>query len=362
MTRGRPAQRIQLSSEQRVFLKDLAKPNSRPRALAFRARIILLCAQGNNDSVVAAKIRTSSHTVGNWRRRFLKGGVDGLYDEPRVGAPRSVSDSQVEKVVRATLEDRPADATHWSVRTLAKKLGMSRMTIARIWRAFGLKPHLSSTFHLSDDPQFVAKVRDIVGLYLNPPDSALVLCVDEKSQIQALSRSQPVLPLRCGKVELRTSDYLRHGTTSLFAALDVKTGNVIGHCYRRHRSKEFCDFLQRVDASVPQDTEIHIILDNYATHKTENVKRWLLRHPRYHLHFTPTHASWINQVERWFALLTTRQIKRASHLSVRDLETCIRKFIDATNQIPTPFKWTKSADEILASVARFAFETKSAFS
>ena len=280
MERGRPAQRIELSPEQTAILKNLARPNSRPRAVAFRARIVLLCGEGKNDTAVALKMKTSSHTVGDWRRRFLKEGVNGLYDEPRVGAPRSVSDAQVERVVQTTLEERPSDATHWSVRTLAKKLGMSRMTVSRIWHAFGLKPHLSSTFQLSDDPQFVAKVRDIVGLYLNPPDSALVLCVDEKSQIQALSRSQPVLPLRCGKVELKTSDYLRHGTTSLFAALDVKTGSVIGRCYQRHRSKEFCNFLNRIDAASPANVDIHIVLDNYATHKTEKIKRWLLRHPQ----------------------------------------------------------------------------------
>jgi len=302
---------------------------------------------------VAAKLRTTGFTVGLWRNRFIAAGVAGLGDVPRPGAPREIGDEKVEQVVRLTLEKTPQGATHWSSRMLAARTGLSQSTISRIWRAFGLKPHRAESFQLSKDPLLIDKVRDIVGLYLDPPHHALVLCVDEKSQIQALSRTQPVLPMRAGQLERRTHDYKRHGVTSLFAALDIATGSVLGKCYRR-RSVEFLDFLKKIDGTVPADLDIHLVLDNYGTHKTVLVRQWLRNRPRYHLHFTPTHASWLNQAERWFALLTQRQIKRGSHRSVQELEAAIREFIGAHNKQPRPFHWTKSADQILASIARFA--------
>ena len=292
-------------------------------------------------------------TVGRWRQRFVDYRCDGLLDEPRPGAPRTITDADVERVVTLTLESTPRDATHWSTRSLAKHCGMSQTAIARIWKAFALQPHRSETFKLSKDPLFVEKVRDIVGLYLNPPDRALVLCTDEKSQIQALDRSAPILPLRPGQVERRTHDYRRHGTTSLFAALDVASGKVIGECHRRHRSTEFRKFLDTIDRAVPSDLDIHLILDNYGTHKTARVRRWFAARPRFHVHFTPTGASWLNLVERWFATLTEKQIKRGSHRSTLALETAIRAYIGLSNDAPKPFVWSKTADEILASMARF---------
>jgi transposase len=278
----------------------------------------------------------------------------------RPGAPRQIGDDRVERAVRLTLEEAPKGATHWSSRTLAARTGLSQSTVSRIWRAFGLRPHRSETFQLSNDPMLVDKVRDIVGLYLNPPHHALVLCVDEKSQIQALSRSQPILPMLPGQAERRTHDYKRHGTTSLFAALDIATGWVIGKCWPRHRAIEFRKFLNQIDRAVPADLTVHLVLDNYATHKTKEIRAWFLRHPRYHLHFTPTHSSWLNQVERWFALLSQRQIKRGSHYSVRELESAILEFIDVHNEKPKPFVWTKSADAILNSIGRFASRTLAA--
>ena len=279
--------------------------------------------------------------------------MEGLLDEPQPGAPRQATDAQIERVVRLTLESTPADATHCSTRTMAKRCGMSQTMGSRIWRAFALQPHRVEGFKLSKDPLFVEKVRDIVGLYLNPPQRALVLCVDEKAQIQALDRSPPVLPMRPGQAERRTPDYLRYGTTTLFAAFDAKTGSVIGELHRRHRAREFRDFLQTIDQRVPRGLELHLIIDNYATHKTPMIKRWLLRHPRFHLHFTPTGASWLNLVERWFALLTEKQIRRGVHRSTRQLEDAIRAFLDHNNRHPTPFIWTKTADQILESLARF---------
>jgi transposase len=279
--------------------------------------------------------------------------VQGLLDEPRPGVPRQISDAQVEAVITRTLESTPRDATHWSTRSMAKAADLSQSAISRIWRAFALQPHRVETFKLSKDPLFIDKVRDIVGLYLHPPDRALVLSVDEKSQIQALDRTAPILPLRPGQAERRTHDYARHGTTSLFAALDVATGKVIGQCHRRHRSTEFLQFLKTIDAQVPEDLAIHCILDNYGTHKTAQVRRWLAAHPRFHLHFTPTSASWLNLVERWFAMLTEKQIKRGAHRSTRALEAAIRDYVALTNASPRPFVWTKSADQILASVARY---------
>jgi transposase len=302
-------------------------------------------------------MRIRQQTVSKWRKRFVSRGLAGLLDEPRPGTPRRVSDSDVEKVLTTTLESLPRDATHWSTRSLAEQAGLSRSTISRIWRAFGLQPHRSETFKLSKDPLFIYKVRDIVGLYLNPPDRAMVLCVEEKSQIQALDRTQPLLPMRPGQLERRSHDYKRHGTTSLFAALDVKTGAVIGECHRRHRSVEFRKFLDTIDANVPKDLEVHMILDNYGTHKTAAIRNWLVKRPRFHVHFTPTSASWINLVERWFAMLTEKQIRRGAHRSVRELETVIKSYLEITNQSPKPFIWTKTADDILASVARFCART-----
>ncbi len=361
LPRGRPKKReLKVDSAQRSQLEKLARQSRTTRSLAFRARIILECAAGNTNAAVATRLHTTGFTVGLWRNRFIAEGVTGLGDEPRPGAPREIGDEKIEQVVRLTLEKTPQGATHWSSRMLAARTGLSQSTISRIWRAFGLKPHRSEGFQLSNDPLLVDKVRDIVGLYLDPPHHALVLCVDEKSQIQALSRSQPVLPMRMGQLERRTHDYQRHGVTSLFAALDVATGQVLGKCYRRHRSVEFLDFLRQVDAAVPTELEVHLVLDNYGTHKTARVRKWLQKRPHYHLHFTPTHASWLNQVERWFALLTERQIKRGSHRSVQELEQAIREFITVHNQQPKPFRWTKSANQILASIARFAASTLAA--
>jgi len=306
---------------------------------------------------VARELRTTNATVGKWRSRFVTEGVAGLLDEPRSGAPRRIGDDQVEAVIVRTLESTPRDATHWSVRSMAAETGMTRQTVHRIWKAFGLQPHRSETFKLSTDPQLIEKVRDIVGLYLNPPERALVLCADEKSQIQALDRTQPTLPMRPGQAERRTYDYKRHGTTSLFAALDVATGKIIGELHRRHRSTEFRKFLDRIAAEVPTDLEVHLVLDNYCTHKTPLVHRWLLRHPRFHLHFTPTYSSWINQVERWFAGLTEKQIRRGSHRSTRALEDAIRVYLADHNAAPKPFVWVKSADEVIDSIARFALRT-----
>jgi len=306
---------------------------------------------------VATQARVRQQTVGKWRSRFLSKGLEGLLDEPRPGTPRRVSDAEVEKVLTTTLESLPRDATHWSTRSLAQQSGFSRSTISRIWRAFGLQPHRSETFKLSKDPLFIDKVRDIVALYLNPPDRALVLCVDEKSQIQALDRTQPLLPMRPGQAERRSHDYKRHGTTSLFAALDVKTGAVIGECHRRHRSTEFRKFLDTIDQSVPTSLDVHLILDNYGTHKTATIRAWLAKRPRFHAHFTPTSASWINMVERFFAMLTDKQIRRGVHRSTRKLEQAIREYLKVHNESPRPFCWTKSADEILTTVARFCQRT-----
>jgi transposase len=354
---GRPTARITLSDDERAELERWSRRARSARRLAFRAKLILASAAGADDTAVGAQFRTKPHTVGFWRKRFLAARLNGLLDEPRPGAPRRISDDKVEEVVVATLETTPKGATHWSTRQMAEKQGLSHTTIGRIWSAFGLKPHRSESFQLSQDPLLVEKVRDIVGLYMSPPDNALVLCVDEKSQIQALNRTQPVLPMRIGEVERRTSDYERHGTTTLFAALDIATGHVIGKCFARHRATEFLKFLREVEANVPEDMAIHIVVDNYATHKTPAVKRWLAKRPRFHLHFTPTHASWLNQVERWFGLLTQRQLKRGSHTSVAQLKAAIGAFIEVTNDKPKPFKWTATADDILGKIARFAQRT-----
>ena len=350
---GGPLESLVLSEGERVELEALAGRRKTAQALALRARIVLLAGDGVANKGVAARLGIDPVTVGKWRRRFLTDRLDGLRDEPRCGAPRTVDDARIEAVIIRTLESVPAHATHWSSRGMAKASGLSTSTVQRIWRAFGLQPHRAETFKLSTDPDFVAKGRDIVGLYMAPPARALVLCVDEKSQIQALDRSQPLLPLRPGQIKRRTHDYTRHGTTSLFAALDVATGAVIGRCYPRHRATEFRRFLDEIEKAVPGDLDVHLVMDNYAPHKTPMIRDWLVKRPRWHVHHTPTGASWINQVERFFALLSERQIKRGAHRSVGALQAAITTCVDAHNADPTPFRWTKSADDILATVERF---------
>src|SRR5437667_495410 len=352
MRTGRPIPPLTLTEDERDTLERWARRPTTARALAERARLVLECAAGKTNTVVARELRLTKQTIGKWRARFLHQRLDGLLDEPRPGAPRRITDDDVERVMRVTLETTPRDATHWSTRTLARRCGLSQTAVSRIWRAFSLRPHRVESFKLSKDPLFMEKVRDIVGLYLRPPDKALVLCVDEKAQMQALDRSQPLLPMRPGQVERRTHDYVRHGTTSLFAALDVKSGRVMGEFHRRHRSVEFRKFLARIEASVPAALDVHLLLDNYGTHKNPRIHRWLARHPRFHVHFTPTSASWINLVERWFAALTEKQLRRGVHRSTRELEAAIRRYIEITNGHPKPFVWTKTADEILESVAR----------
>jgi transposase len=325
--------------------------------LALRSKIILFAAEGWNNKTIAEKLATTAHTVGKWRKRFACAGNDGLLDEPRPGTPRKLSDKQVEQVLARTLESQPEAATHWSTRDMAKACGLSQSSISRIWRAFSLAPHRSETFKLSKDPLFIEKVRDIVGLYLDPPDRALVLCVDEKSQIQALDRTAPLLPMRPGQIERRTHDYARHGTTTLFAALDTKTGELIGQTQSRHRSVEFRKFLDTIEQNVPQQLDVHLILDNYGTHKTQLIQSWLVKRPRFHLHFTPTSASWLNLVERWFAQLTDKQLRRGVHRSTKELESAIKSYIQQHNKDPKPFVWHKTADQILESVARFCTRT-----
>lgn len=357
MRMGRPIPELVLTTAEQEALQRWARRPKSAQALAQRARLVLACAQGKSNTVVSREMGLTMKTIGKWRSRFVVHRLEGLLDEPRPGAPRQVRDSDVERVLTLTLESTPREATHWSTRLMARRCGMSQSAVSRIWRAFALQPHRSETFKLSRDPLFVEKVRDIVGLYLNPPDRALVLCVDEKAQIQALNRTQPLLPMRPGQVERRTHDYQRHGTTSLFAALDVASGKVIGECHRRHRSIEFRKFLETVDAAVPKSLDVHLILDNYGTHKTPTIRRWLVRHPRYHVHFTPTSASWINLVERWFATLTEKQLRRGAHRSTAELEAALRRYLTVQNQVARPFVWTKTADAILASVARFCVRT-----
>ena len=357
MRLGRPMPPLTLSEEEKRSLEQLVRRPKTAQALSQRARIVLTCAEGMTNTAVAAVLGVSKPTVGKWRARFLEHRLDGLADAPRTGAPRRITDADVERVVTLTLETTPPDATHWSTRSMSRHVGLSRNSISRIWRAFGLQPHRTETFKLSSDPLFIEKVRDIVGLYLNPPDRALVLCVDEKTQIQALDRTRPLLPMRPGQVERRTHDYVRHGTTSLFAALDTKTGKVIGKCHRRHRSVEFRKFLDTIDASVPADLDVHLIVDNYSTHKTALIRNWLAKRPRFQTHFTPTSASWLNLVERWFALLTEKQLRRGVHKSRHELEDAIYHYLDLTNENPKPFVWTKTADQILANVARYCQRT-----
>jgi transposase len=356
MAKGRAVE-IELDEAEKEALTALIRKHGAPQSLAVRARIVLAAANGLTNKEIASKLDICTHTAGVWRGRFARNRLDGLYDEPRPGAPRQIGDDEIAATIRKTLETRPKGATHWSLRTMAKAVGHSPSTIHRIWQAFGLQPHRSETFKLSSDPLFVEKVRDIVGLYLSPPERAVVLCVDEKSQVQALDRTQPLLPMRPGQAERRTHDYTRHGTTSLFAALDVAAGTVIGKCMRRHRAQEFRRFLDEVERNVPADLDIHLVMDNYGTHKTKLIRNWFAKRPRWHVHFTPTSASWINLVERFFALLTDRAVRRGSFQSVAELEAAIKAYIDAANADPKPFIWTKSADHILASIQRFCLRT-----
>ncbi len=357
MGRGRPMAPLALDGAERETLEQWTRRPKTAQALALRSRIVLACADGRSNTAVAAELRVCIDTVGKWRSRFLEQRLDGLLDQPRSGRPRMIDDADVERVIALTLETTPKDATHWSTRAMARRSGLSHNTVSRIWRAFALQPHRTETFKLSADPLFIEKVRDIVGLYLNPPDRALVLCVDEKSQIQALDRTRPLLPLRPGQAERRTHDYVRHGTTSLFAALDARTGQVIGQCHRRHRALEFRKFLDAIESAVPAELDVHLIADNYATHKTALIRNWFAKRPRFHIHFTPTSASWLNLVERWFGLLTEKQLRRGVHQSSAELEAAIYRYLDVTNEDPKPLVWTKTADQILASVARFCQRT-----
>jgi len=354
MRTGRPRKPLEISDEERLKLRMIALRPKSAQAKAMRARIILDCAQGSSNSEVAAKLHVTGATVGKWRERFRQLRLEGLLDEPRVGAPRTITDCQVEDVVTRTLESMPANSTHWSTRSMAAKTGLSQTAIVRIWRAFGLQPHRVENFKFSKDPQFVEKVRDIVGLYMNPPERAIVLCVDEKSQVQALNRTQPILPLAPGVPARQSHDYKRHGVTSLFAAMDVATGLTLGSCYRRHRHQEFLRFLNEIDEIVPSGFDVHLVIDNYSTHKVDQVRRWLTRHPRYQIHYTPTSASWLNLVERLFAELTERCVRRGSHTSIQALEKAMLDYLDRRNRKPTPFVWKADADLILGKVQRLS--------
>lgn len=353
MAQGRKLPTLEITDHEREVLSSFTRTHKTAQQLALRARIVLLCASGESNMAVSQKLDTTRETVGRWRKRFLENRLDGLHDEQRSGAPRTISDEKVDEVVRLTLEETPSASTHWSIRLMAKRVGLPPATVQRIWKAFSLQPHRVNHFRLSNDPHFVDKVVDIVGLYMAPPAHAIVLCVDEKSQIQALERDQPILPMQPGKPEQRSHGYARHGTTTLFAAWDVATGKVIGSLHRRHRTEEFLKFLRKIDASVPDDLEIHLVMDNYITHKNKRTRAWLARHSRFHVHFTPTYSSWINQVERFFALLTERCIKRGVHRSTQALERDIRNYLKVTNDEPKPFVWTKSSKQILENVRRF---------
>lgn len=354
---GRPAIQIELTETEEADLKRLSRRGKTRQSLALRARVVLKAAKGLPTEVIAEQLGVRNATVSKWRGRFAKDRLEGICDAPRSGRPRQISDSDIADMIRTTLESKPKGATHWSCRLLAKELSYSPSTIHKVWRGFGLQPHRSSTFTLSTDPLFVEKVVDIVGLYLNPPANAVVLCVDEKSQIQALDRTQPLLPMLPGQVERRTHTYSRHGTTSLFAALNVATGKIHSQCHRRHRSQEFLKFLRKLDREIPKELDAHVIMDNYGTHKTKAVRDWFHRRPRFHAHYTPTYSSWLNLVERFFALLTERQIRRGVHRSTRKLEQAIAEFIEHHNEDPKPIRWTKSAEEILESVERLIART-----
>jgi len=349
---GRPTKPLNVTSEEREKLTLLARRPKTGQALAIRARIVLSCDEGSSNGVVARKLQITGATVCKWRERFRVDRLEGLLDEPRPGAPRSINDKKVEAVVTKTLESMPANSTHWSSRLMAKQTGLSQTAIVRIWHAFGLQPHRVENFKFSKDPQFVEKVRDIVGLYMNPPDHAVVLCVDEKSQVQAWNRTQPILPIAPGVPARQSHDYERHGVTSLFAALDVASGVTISSCYRRHRHQEFLRFLGEVDSSLPRGLDVHLVMDNYGTHKVKKVRGWLARHPRYHVHYTPTSGSWLNMVERLFAEVTERCVRRGSHAAVRDLEKAMLDYLDRRNRNPKPFIWKADADLILGKVER----------
>lgn len=354
MAQGRAVRQFELSDDERETLERWSRRHTTAQALAMRCRIVLACADGGHNGEVAARLGLHRDTVRKWRNRFIERRLDGLHDEPRPGKPRTVSDDDVERVVVKTLEETPRDATHWSTRSMAAATGMSQSAVSRIWRAFGLKPHLVDSFKLSPDPLFIEKVRDVVGLYLNPPDAAVVLCVDEKTQVQALDRTAPILPLLPGTPARQTHDYTRHGTTNLYAALDVASGNVIADLAPRHRAAEFQKFLNLIDKNVPADLDVHVIVDNNSTHKTPSIQRWLVRHPRFTLHFTPTYSSWLNLVERWFAELTQKWLRRSTHRSTRQLVASIRTWIQMWNDDPKPFVWHKTADEILDSLAAYS--------
>src|SRR5215469_3627175 len=351
---GRPKAPFALADDERAVLERWARRPKSAQALALRSRIVLACAEGTANKEVAARLGVTPQMVGKWRARFVAGGLEGLADEPRPGQPRKITDEQVEEVIARTLEQEPPNHdTHWSTRSMAKAAGLNQTAVSRIWRAFGLKPHVQETWKLSADPQFIGKVRDVVGLYMDPPEHALVLCVDEKTQIQAINRTAPCLPILPTTPARRSHDYVRNGTTSLFAALDVATGQVIAAHHRQHRHQEFLKFLKAIDAATPSGLDLHLICDNYATHKTPAVQNWLLRHPRFHIHFIPTSSSWLNLVERWFAELTNRKLRRSAHRNVGELEADIRAWVDAWNEDPRPFVWTKTADEILENLAKY---------
>lgn len=352
MARGRPLRPLSLSPDEREILQSMTRSRSLPHGLVMRARIVLRAAEGASNAVIAQELGLSRPTVGVWRQRYREQRIPGLYDELRPGGPRSVEDEQIATLIRKTLKTQPKGATHWSCRSIAEETQLSKSTVHRIWKAFGLQPHRQKHFKLSTDPFFVEKVRDIVGLYLNPPDKAMVLCVDEKSQIQALDRTQPLLPLGLGYVEGVTHDYIRHGTTTLFAALDIASGEVLTQCKRRHRHQEFLQFLRHIDSSVPEDLEVHLVVDNYATHKHAKVRRWLAARSRYQVHYTPTYASWLNLVETWFSIITQRAIRRGTFRNVADLKANIERFVENYNSQSRPFAWTATADSILQKVQR----------
>jgi len=344
---------VELTDDERALLIAWSRRAKSANALAMRSRIVLAAAEGLGNTAIASKLDIAVSSARRWRSRFVAQRLDGLLDEPRPGRPRTVADEQVEAVITRTLETTPKDATHWSTRSLAAELGMSQSAVSRIWRAFGLQPHRQDSWKLSKDPQFIDKVRDVVGLYLDPPEAAVVLCVDEKSQIQALDRTAPIFPMMPGTPARATHDYKRAGTSSLYAALDITSGKVIGSLHSRHRAIEFKKFLQRIDTEVPDEFDVHVVLDNASTHKTPGVKRWLAAHPRFVLHFTPTSSSWLNLVERWFGELTTKKLQRGTHRSVRALNADIRAWINTWNDNPRPYIWTKTADQILDSIARY---------
>ena len=353
MALGRPKAPLNLNGEAKKQLEVMANSRSLPYAQVRRAQIILLSAQGLTNTAIAKKVGLSIKMVGTWRQRFLDQGLMGLYDQPKPGAPRTIDDEQVAMLIQKTLNSKPKGATHWTCRSIAKETNLSKSTVQRIWSAFNLQPHRQKHFTLSTDPYFVEKVHDIVGLYLNPPDKAMVLCVDEKSQIQALDRTQPVLPMGLGYVEGITHQYKRHGTLTLFAALDLSTGQVITQCKKRHRHQEFLAFLKHIDTNVPQSCDVHLVVDNYATHKHAKVRNWLAQRPRYHIHYTPTYSSWLNQVEIWFNIITQKAIRRGSFRSTRQLSQKINQFVKTYNADSKPFTWTATTDSILAKIKRF---------